>query len=196
MKWLFGVMLLISLTFFAWMQWEETLTGKNKSRTRPSPLNAEKIRLLAALPPPPIAPPPSPVLAPQAPAPQAKTCPECEKSASPERTRPASALTTLKLAEQLTQRPAENPVKYWVYIPPAPTRAKLNENIATLKKQNVKNYYTVKEPRQWKNAISLGVFKTEQAARKALDGIRAKGIKTAVMGELKNHDRPENGGPE
>ena len=196
MKWLFGVLLLISLTFFAWMQWEETLTGQNKSQTRPSPLNAEKIRLLAALPPPPAAPAPPPVLAPQAPPPQAETCPECGKPANSERTRPASALTTLKMAEQLVQLPAENSVRYWVYIPPAPTRAKLNENIATLKKQNIKNYYTVKEPGQWRNAISLGVFKTEQAARKALDAIRAKGVKTAVIGELKNHDKPENGGPE
>ena len=56
--------------------------------------------------------------------------------------------------------------------------------VSELKAHNIKDYFSVQDAGQWKGAISLGVFKTDKAARKAFDSLRAKGVKTAVMGEL------------
>ena len=155
----------------------------------PSRAEHDKIRLLDALPPPPADPLPSPFPpAAKTPPEKAGACPECGKTTI---TRPAEqppALTTLKLADQLLQQPAENPVRYWVYIPPAPTRAKLEKTIAELKKRNIRNFYTVQKPGSWKNAISLGVFQSSNSARKALNRLHAQGIKAAIMGELKHQE--------
>ena len=189
MKWLFGVLVLISLAFAALIQWGDPWTDQHKNHARPAELNTDKIRLLDALPPPPADPLPSPVPpAAQTPPEKAGVCPECGKTAI---TRPAEqppALTTFKLADQLLQQPAENTVRYWVYIPPAPTRAKLDKTIAELKKRNIRNFYTVQKPGPWKNAISLGVFQSSNSARKALNQLHAQGIKTAIMGELKHQE--------
>ena len=92
-------------------------------------------------------------------------------------------LSGLKLGSRLTQREVEHTIGYWVYIPPARNRAAVNEKIAQLKTRGIHDFFVVQEKGKWQDAISLGIFKTEDIARKYLDHLKTKGIKTAVMGE-------------
>lgn len=176
MKWLFWILLLANLMFFAFSQWGETLTGENQSLKHQSSLHVEKITLLST--------------------PSAKTatsqdqraftdvCLEWGEFSDADSVRASAALAALKLADKLTKRQSEYAIGYWVYMPPAQTTAKMNSNIAELKKLKVKSYFAVQDAGKWKNAISLGIFKTENAARIALGSFQAKGVKTAEMGEL------------
>lgn len=185
MKWLFWLMLLANLIFFSFIQWGEILIGENKNLKQLSSLNVEKIKLLGGPTAAPTTSVPSAVLA----ASQDQraftdVCLEWGEFSGTDSVRAAAALTTLKLTDKLTQRQTEYAIGYWVYLPPVQTRTEMDKNIVDLKTHNVKDYFTVQDAGPWKNAISLGVFKTEKAARKAFDSLRAKGVKTAVMGEL------------
>ena len=186
MKWLFWLLLLANLIFFSFIQWGELLTDENKNLKHQPLLNAEKIKLLDA-----------PNVAPATPLPSSAVlatsqdqraftdvCLEWGEFSGTDSARATAALTTLQLADKLAQRQTEYAIGYWVYMPPAHTRVEMDKNIAELKAHNVKDYFTVQETGPWKNAISLGVFKTEKAARKTFDSLRAKGVKTAMMGEL------------
>ena len=186
MKWLFWLLLLANLIFFSFIQWGELLTGENQNLKHQPLLNAEKIKLLDA---PNVAPaaslPASAVLATsQDQRAFTDVCLEWGEFSGTDSARATAALTTLQLADKLAQRQTEYAIGYWVYMPPAHTRVEMDKNIAELKAHNVKDYFTVQETGPWKNAISLGVFKTEKAARKTFDSLRAKGVKTAMMGEL------------
>lgn len=185
MKWLFWLMLLANLIFFSFIQWGGILIGENKNLKHQSSLNVEKINLLAGTIPVPTTLLPSAVLATsQDQRAFTDVCLEWGEFSGTDSVSAAAALTTLKLTDKLTQRQTEYAIGYWVYLPPAKTRAEMDKNIAELKTHNVKDYFTVQDAGQWKNAISLGVFKTDKAARKAFDSLRAKGVKTVVMGEL------------
>lgn len=185
MKWLFWLLLLANLMFFSFIQWGEILIGENKNLKHQSSLNEDKIKLLGATNGAPAPSLSSAVLATsQDQRAFTDVCLEWGEFSGTDSSRATAALTTLKLADRLTQRQSEYAIGYWVYMPPAQTRAEMNKNIAELKTHNVKDYFTVQEVGPWKNAISLGVFKTDKAARKAFDSLRAKGVKTAVMGEL------------
>ena len=52
-----------------------------------------------------------------------------------------------------------------------------------LKELGVEEYFVVAEAGKWRNAISLGLFKTDEAAHKFLDSIKAKGVRSALAGE-------------
>ncbi|CAH1077711.1 SPOR domain-containing protein [Candidatus Nitrotoga sp. 1052] len=185
MKWLFWLLLLANLMFFSFIQWGDILIGENKILKHQSSLNEEKIKLLDAPNAAPASSLPSAVLATsQDQRAFTDVCLEWGEFSGTDSARATAALTTLKLADRLTQRQSEYAIGYWVYMPPAQTRAEMDNNIAELKAHNVKDYFTVQEVGPWKNAISLGVFKTDKAARKAFDSLRAKGVKSAVMGEL------------
>ncbi|MBI4807734.1 MAG: SPOR domain-containing protein [Nitrosomonadales bacterium] len=96
------------------------------------------------------------------------------------------ALATLKLGDDLSQRTVEQNHGYWVYFPPQKNRAEVEKKIAQLKERGVKDYFVVQEKGSWLNAISLGVFKSEEAAQKYLTTLRAKGVRTAKIGERKS----------
>lgn len=185
MKWLFWILLLANLMFFSFIQWGEILIDENQNLKHQSPLNVEKIKLLGA---PTVAPAPSlssDVLATsQDQRAFTDVCLEWGEFSGTDSVRAAAALTISKLTDKLTQRQTEYAIGYWVYLPPAQTRAEMDKNIAELKAHNIQDYFTVQDAGQWKGAISLGVFKTDKAARKVFDSLRAKGVKTAMMGEL------------
>ncbi len=185
MKRLFWLLLLFNLVLFGFMQWGEILTGEGKNMPNRPPLNAEKIKLLEVSPaaratvPPPSAVP----SATQVQAASAAVCLEWREFSGADLARASAALAALNLGNKLAQRQVEYNSGYWVYIPPAKTRAAVDKKIVELKALGVGDYFIVQEPEKWHNAISLGVFKTGEAAHKFLDSLKAKGVKTAVAGE-------------
>jgi len=70
-----------------------------------------------------------------------------------------------------------------VYIPPLKNRAAVNRKVGELKALGISEYFIVQSAGRWRNAISLGVFKTREAAQNFLNLLRTKGVHTAKVGE-------------
>lgn len=96
--------------------------------------------------------------------------------------RAAQALEPLGLGARLTQRKLEEVSAYWVFIPPLANRQAATQKAGELKRMGVDDYFVVPDDPKWRNAISLGVFKTEDAAKVRLEALRAKGVKSANSG--------------
>ena len=183
MKWLFGLLLLANLVFFAIMQWGGALVEGDGNMQPLQALNAEKINLQtgSSLAQAPVL--SSPAAQSSVPELAAAACLEWGEFSGNDFTRASAALSALHLDGNLTQRQAEYVSSYWVYIPPLKGRAEVDKKISQLKVRGVEEYYVVNEAGKLQNSISLGIFKTEEAAQKFLVSLNAKGVISARVGE-------------
>jgi len=110
-------------------------------------------------------------------------CLEWGDFSGPDLVRAVAALSALQLGDKLSQRQIERDIGYWVYIPPLRNKAAVNRKIAELKALGVTEYFVVQVSGRWHNAISLGVFKSQDAAQNFLSYLRTKGVHTAKVGE-------------
>jgi hypothetical protein len=193
MKWIFALLLLASVAFFAFMQ----LGGMpNDANLQPQPeINAEKIRLLnapgaaastvaASMAAASSVPASAPVVAQAAPvvAQAAPACMEWGELFGDELKRATDALSAFNLNDRLTRRQVERTVGFWVYLPPQRSRAEVNRRIEELKQAGVTEYFVMQNEGKWHNAVSLGLFKTEEAAHHFLASVEARGVKSARLG--------------
>ncbi len=112
-----------------------------------------------------------------------KNCMEWGEFSGTDLARAENALAQMKLGDKLGQRTVEYTHGYWVYIPPFKTHAGRVKKIQQLKELGIADYFVVQEKGRWMNAISLGVFKTEEAANHYLGELGKKGVKSAKVGE-------------
>jgi sporulation related protein len=110
-------------------------------------------------------------------------CLEWGDFSGPDLARAAAALSALQIGDKLSQRQVEQDIGYWVYIPPLKNKAAVNRKIAELKALGVTEYFVVQVAGRWHNAISLGVFKSRDAAQNFLNHLHTKGVHTAKVGE-------------
>lgn len=94
-----------------------------------------------------------------------------------------AALSALELGDKFAKRQVEHTIGYWVFIPPLKDKAAINKKIEQLKESGVPEYFIVQEAGAWRNAISLGVFKTQEAAQNYLITLRTKQIQSAQVGK-------------
>ena len=92
-------------------------------------------------------------------------------------TRAHEAFASLQLGDRLTERRVEEITRHWVYIPAARDRRTADASMAELRRRGV-NDLSIRPD----NAISLGVFSTEETARRFLASVEAKGVKEAQEG--------------
>lgn len=115
--------------------------------------------------------------------PGSTACMEWGEFSGPDLARATAALSAMQLGGKLSQRQVELDRGYWVYFPPLKNKAAVNRKIAELKALGINDYFVVQGPGHWQNAISLGVFKTRDAAQKYLRGLNGRGVHTAQVGE-------------
>ena len=113
----------------------------------------------------------------------ASNCYEWGEFSGAELDRARQALSKLKLGNKLSQREIEHAIGFWVYIAPMKDKAGVAQKVEQLKARGVTEYFVVQEAGEWLNAISLGVFKTREAAQKFLEGLNEKDVRTAKIGE-------------
>lgn len=196
MRTIFWILLLANVAFFAAMQqgWFK-FSDEREVQTLPA-LHEEKIRLLempksAAVAAVTIV---TPVIVPETAATSAAAaspkveskegmCVEWGDFSGADLTRATTVLAGLKLGDKLGQRQIERNIGYWVYMGPLQDKAAVDQKILQLKARKVDEYFVVQEEGQWLNTISLGVFKTEEAARKFLEELSGKDVRTAKIGE-------------
>jgi hypothetical protein len=94
-----------------------------------------------------------------------------------------TGLATLKLGDKLSQHIVEHTGGFWVFIPPLKNHAEVQRKIEQLKNFGINDYFVVQEEGTWQNTISLGVFRTEEAARKFHASLREKNVRSAKVGE-------------
>lgn len=115
---------------------------------------------------------------------KAASCMEWGEFSGTDLARATKALAALNLGDRLAQRTAEYASGYWVYIPPLENKAAVNRKIAQFKALGVEDYFVVPEPKGT-YMISLGVFKTHEAAKNYLVTLQKKGVRPAKVGERK-----------
>ena len=92
-------------------------------------------------------------------------------------TRARDAFAALQLGPRLQERRVEEITRYWVFIPPTRERRTAEATMGQLRRQGVAEMSIRPD-----NAISLGVFSTEEASRRFMTSLEAKGVKGAEFG--------------
>ncbi|MEW6314112.1 MAG: hypothetical protein AB1513_08760 [Pseudomonadota bacterium] len=179
MKWLFFLLLLANLSLVAYTQLAKE--ENPDARLMGMQMNADKIKIVHAPQASGVAQASAPHAAKVAAAPAA--CMEWSGFNNPaEAARAMEALSRLKLGNRLSQRETTATVGYWVYIPPLKSKAEAEKKMGELDKLGVEEYYLVQDNAEWRFAISLGVFKTEDAAHAFHAKMQEKGVRSARMG--------------
>lgn len=166
-----ALLLAANLAFFAYSELDLMSEGESSRLQRQ--LVPEKIKLLT--------PQQVAALGPAKVSQLANVCLEWGGFTDAERPAALAALEPLQLGRQMSQRKIESTSAYWVFLPPLPSKAAAERRVAELKAEGLKDFFILNDGAQ-KNAISLGIFKTEDAANKFLDAVREKGVKNARYG--------------
>lgn len=133
-----------------------------------SQLNADKIRIV----------PPRPVVVPSS----QGACIEWSAFSAAELPVARDAIGALGLGPRVSTVEVQVVAGWWVYIPPLKSRAEVERRIAELAERGVNEYYAVESAGEMRNAISLGIFKSEEAANNYLQTLRSKGVRSAEVG--------------
>lgn len=70
---------------------------------------------------------------------------------------------------------------WWVHLPPQTDRAGAERKAAELRKLGVNDFFIVSEAGASQNAISLGLYKNEDSAKRMLEQLRASGVQSAQI---------------
>ncbi len=182
MRALFLLLILANLMFFAYAQ--VAGEGANiESRIAALQISPERIRLLGpgggpaaeaarqagqSIP---------PVLAPRAPV----ACLEWSNLGGPDVARAENDLQKLGVEPARIERVVADADGYWVHMPPVENKAEIDRKIGELKALGVQEFFVVQEAGEWRNAISLGIFRSDEAANVFLASLRQRGVRSAVM---------------
>ncbi|OGS90248.1 MAG: hypothetical protein A2Z95_02425 [Gallionellales bacterium GWA2_60_18] len=180
MRVLFWILLAGNIVFFTLMQRGGWAPGADQAAHAQPPLHEDQVRLLDIRE---LAAEPEPESAPALADTQAGVCMEWGEFSGTDLARAGAALAALQLGDKLGRREIEHSIGYWVYIPPLKDKAAVSQKILQLKARGVQEHFVVTEPGIWLNAISLGVFKTQEAAQNFLDSLRNKDVRSAQAGE-------------
>jgi hypothetical protein len=175
MRAVFLALLAANLGFFAWAHYfsreEAPAGGVLGRRAGPETLK--------------IVPPAEPAGSPQTQGPggaASLACLEWGSLTPAEYARAEKALEPLGLGARLAQRRIEDTAGWWVFIPPQGSRAGALKKAAELKALGINDYYIMGEEGDMPWALSLGVFRSEQAALVRLAQLREIGVRTALVG--------------
>lgn len=171
MRTLVILLLLANLTLFAYTRLDTASSGEGvrlKEQVQP-----DKIKLMA--------PQQVAALGPSKVAALADVCVEWGPFGDADRARAVADLEPLSLGKLLTQKRVETATGFWVFMPPFANKAAADRRAAELKAAGIKDIFVVDAGPQ-RLAISLGVFRTEDAANAQLASLVKQGIAGAKVG--------------
>lgn len=118
-----------------------------------------------------------PVLAPKAPG----ACLEWNNLGGPDVARAENDLAQVGIESARIDRVVADADGYWVHMPPLANKADVDRKIGELKALGVQEFFVVQEAGKWRNAISLGIFRSDEAANVFLASLRQRGVRSAVV---------------
>lgn len=165
--------------------------GATESRIPDLQVAADKVKLVRAGDRAPVDKPRAPAKAVSPAAPKIATaasvaCLEWGNFAGPGVARAENALARLALAPGQVERVVIDAGGYWVHIPPLKTKGEADRKVGELRDFGVTEFFVVQDAGPWRNAISLGIFRTEEAAQTFLAGLRKRGVRSAVVARREN----------
>lgn len=170
MRTLAFLLLLANLSLFGYIKLDSLGTGEGVRLSQQ--VQPEKIKLLT--------PQEVAALGPAKAASLADVCVEWGPLSEGDKSRALASLEPLDLAKLMTQKKVEVIASYWVYLPPAANRAAADKRLGELKANGVKDLSVIESGPQ-RNAISLGVFRGEDAARSRLAALQPLGLADAKL---------------
>jgi len=176
MRLLFLLLLLANVALFSY-EWVSTRPEAGESRIRNLEVTPERIQLLERGAKPALTPSPQAAAVP---------CLEWGFFAGPDIARVEAVIEKLELSQAPVRRAIADASGYWVFMPPLKDKAEVANKVGELKALGVTELFVVQDPGQWHNAISLGIFRTEEAAEKFLVELRKLGVRTAVVARREN----------
>jgi len=186
MRALFLLLVLANVAFFAWAR----LFAGGGAGSDPAPLSRQiEPQRLRVVRPEELVPAAAKAVAappPVAAAPPLVKCVEWGAFSPADALRAEQALQPLQLGERLGQRKSEETAGWWVFIPPqagaGSARQAAQRKAGELKKLGVSDYFIVQEEGANRWAVSLGVFRSEEAAQARLAALRGLGVRSARIG--------------
>jgi hypothetical protein len=91
-------------------------------------------------------------------------------------------LKSLALGERQARSNVSEVASHMVYIPAQGSKEAADKKTAELRRIGVTDFFVMQEPANLRWAISLGVFKSEEAAKAHLANLNGKGVKSARIG--------------
>jgi hypothetical protein len=185
MRAFFLLLVLANLAYFAYGR-VVLEDGGAESRIPQLQIAAERIKLVKAAERVPADKPQVPVKArPPAP-PQSATaapaaCLEWGIFAGPGVARAERALASLELPEGQVERTVTDAGGYWVYMSPLKNKAEVDRKVRELRDLGVTEFFVVQDAGPWRNAISLGIFRTDEGAQAFLAGLKQRGVRSAIV---------------
>jgi hypothetical protein len=175
MRLLFLLFVLANLAFFAWDRYLRAPVSAEQ-QIRQVEITPEKIRLVKELP------KPKATVA----AVPAAACMEWGAFAGAAIARADAAMAELELPASQVSRVVVEASGYWVYVPPLKSRNEAEKAARALKELGVTDYSLVQEQTPWRNAISLGIFRSDEAAQAFLKSLQRKGVTDAIAEKREN----------
>lgn len=194
MKWAFFLLLAANLGLAGFIYVSDRSPNPD-AQILTQQMNAAQIQIVAPRPSPPVLaatpslPEPLPVTAaPPVAAPELRVCLEWGSFADTDLPKVQTALNGLSLGESVRKIEITVPSRYWIYLPPRNSKADMDKKIAELKALGITEYSPLLEAGPWRYAVSLGMFRNEDGAKKQLDVLQKKGVRTARIGERTQRD--------
>ena len=188
MRALFLLLVLVNLMYFAYAHVSREGAESQIERLQIAPERIKLLKAAAQAPPEkakgpgkaiPPAPPRSAMAIPTA-------CLEWGVFAGPAVAKAEAALATLELPTAQVERAVTDAGGYWVYMPPLKTKVEVDRKVGELKGLGVTEFFVVQEAGPWRNAISLGIFSTDEAAQAYLAKLKERGVRSAVAARREN----------
>jgi hypothetical protein len=92
------------------------------------------------------------------------------------------ALAQMQLEEKMDRQQMGKTPVFWIHIPPLKNAFLAEKKMGELGRLGVGGYSRVEHDDKWNNAISMGFFHNVEDAQSALASLRAKGVRSAVIG--------------
>ncbi len=92
------------------------------------------------------------------------------------------ALAPLALGARLSEVTSDETASWWVYLPPQGSREGALKKVSELRELGEEDYYVVPDEGRNRWSVSLGIYRSEEAAQTRLAALRGKGVRSAVVG--------------
>jgi len=181
MRALFLLLLAANLAYFAWWRYGAPADPAD-SAPLARQIEPEKLKVIAPkdLPPPSTTRKAAPLAA--APAAASAPCLEWGGFTLADAPRAEQALEPLALGGRLAQRRTDELARWWVFIPSQGSRQNALRKAQELRNLGIDEYFIVQDEGEYRWALSLGVFRNEEAAQAHLAALRARGVRSAGVG--------------
>lgn len=92
-------------------------------------------------------------------------------------------LASLSLGDRMTRRTIPESVRHMVFIPPQGSKEAADKKAEELRRLGVSDFFVIHDGSDLQWGISLGIFRTEEAARTQMATLALKGVRSARVGE-------------